>query len=270
VSAVADDLARADAPALRVAGLHVRLGGHVVLDEVSFDVGPGEVVGVLGRNGAGKTTLLRVAGGTQRADAGRVEIGGRDAATLSRRERARRVATVPQDVDARFPFTGGEIVRMGRTPHQGLLGLESKHDIEMARDALARVGAAELADRRLGSLSGGERQLVLFARALAQDPDVLLLDEPTSHLDLRHRVDVLGIVRGLAREGRAALIVSHDLGLAARACDRWVVLANGRVHADGAPADILDARLLASAFGMDAEVVHGSDGLPLVVPRIER
>ena len=256
-------------PALRVEGLHVRLGGHVVLDEVSLELAAGEVVGVLGRNGAGKTTLLRVIGGTQSAEAGRVEIGGVDAAELSHRARARRIATVPQDVDVRFPFTAGEIVRMGRTPHQGLLGLESKADVAAARAALERVGASELADRRLGELSGGERQLVLFARALAQAPDVLLLDEPTSHLDLRHRVDVLGIVRSLAREGRAALVVSHDLGLAARACDRWVVLANGRVHADGPPAEILNPQLLAEAFGMDAEVVHGSDGLPLVVPRIE-
>ena len=252
-----------------MAGVHVSLGGRAVLDDVHVEVAAGEVVGVMGRNGAGKTTLLRVAGGTLSPDAGRIEIGGVDSASLSRRARARCIATVPQDVDVRFPFTAGEIVRMGRTPHQGLLGMESKADIEAARAALESVGASALADRRLGELSGGERQLVVFARALAQDPDVLLLDEPTSHLDLRHRVDVLGIVRGLAREGRAALVVSHDLGLAARACDRWVVLVDGRVHADGPPAEILNSDLLASAFGMDAEVVHGGDGLPLVVPRIE-
>lgn len=257
------------APAsLRLEGIEVGFGGRPVLAGVSVEVAPGEVVGVLGRNGAGKTTLLRVAGGTQTPDAGRVMLGAEDAASLSRRARARRVATVPQDVDVSFPFTAGEIVRMGRAPHQGLLGTESREDRERARDALARVGAGALEARRIDRLSGGERQLVVFARALAQDPDVLLLDEPTSHLDLRHRVDVLAIVRALAAEGRAALVVSHDLGLAARACDRWVVLADGRVVADGPPVEICTPELLRAAFEMDVEVVRASDGLPFVVPRV--
>jgi len=257
------------APALRLESIEVGFGGRPVLAGVDVEVAPGEVVGVLGRNGAGKTTLLRVAGGTQAADAGRVFVGPDDAATLSRRARARRIATVPQDVDVSFPFTAGEIVRMGRAPHQGLLGMESRDDLDRAERALERVGAAHLADRRLDRLSGGERQLVVFARALAQDPEVLLLDEPTSHLDLRHRVDVLGIVRALARDGRAALVVSHDLGLAARVCDRWVVLADGRVHASGPPAEICTPELLRTAFGMEAEVAFAEDGLPFVVPKIE-
>ncbi len=256
-------------PALTLTDVCVGYGDRPVLVDVSLDVQPGEVVGVLGRNGVGKTTLLRIAGGTQMADSGRVVVGGDDAAALTRRERARRVATVPQDVDVSFPFTAGEIVRMGRAPHQGLLGIETREDIELARAALERVGAAGLADRRIDQLSGGERQLVVFARALTQAPDVLLLDEPTSHLDLRHRVDVLGIVRALAAEGRAALVVSHDLGLAARACDRWVVLQAGHVVADGPPAEICTRELLQSAFGMDAEVVRAGDGLPLVVPRVD-
>jgi iron complex transport system ATP-binding protein len=255
-------------PALRLEALEIGFAGRPVLADVSVSVRPGEVVGVLGRNGAGKTTLLRVAGGTQAPDAGRVFVGGDDVALLSRRERARRVATVPQDVDVSFPFTAGEIVRMGRAPHQGVLGFESRDDVERSRRALERVGALGLADRRLDQLSGGERQLVVFARALAQDPQVLLLDEPTSHLDLRHRVDVLGIVRELATEGRAALVVSHDLGLAARACDRWVVLLDGRVHAAGPPAEICTPELIRDAFGMDAEVVLAGDGLPLIVPRV--
>jgi iron complex transport system ATP-binding protein len=257
-----------EAAALRMEGIHVGYGGRPVLEDVHVEVRAGEVVGVLGRNGAGKTTLLRVAGGTQAAGRGRTLIAGVDASTLSRRARARCIATVPQDVDVSFPFTAGEIVRMGRAPHQGWLGLESRADVERAGEALDRVGAGPLADRRIDQLSGGERQLVVFARALAQDPDVLLLDEPTSHLDLRHRVDVLGIVRSLAAEGRAALVVSHDLGLAARACDRWVVLKAGRVHAEGAPSEICTPALLRDAFGMDAEVVRGSDDLPLVVPTL--
>lgn len=255
--------------ALRLESIEVDLGGRPVLVGVDVEVAPGEVVGVVGRNGSGKTTLLRVAGGTQAFGAGRVFMGPDDASTLSRRARARRIATVPQDVDVSFPFTAGEIVRMGRAPHQGLLGMESRDDLDRAEHALERVGVAHLADRRLDRLSGGERQLVVFARALAQDPEVLLLDEPTSHLDLRHRVDVLGIVRSLARDGRAALVVSHDLGLAARACDRWVVLVDGRVHASGPPAEVCTPELLRTAFGMDAEVAFAEDGLPFVVPKVE-
>jgi iron complex transport system ATP-binding protein len=133
---------------------------------------------------------------------------------------------------------------------------------------MEEVGIAELADRPLSVLSGGERQLVMFARALVQDPEILLLDEPTSHLDLRHRIDVLRIVRRLARRGRGALVVSHDLALAARTCDRIVVLSEGRVLADGEPGAVLSPALLHEAFGIDADIVSAPDGAPLVVPRM--
>jgi iron complex transport system ATP-binding protein len=269
VSASAASHAAAEPTGLRIEAVSVRLGGRSILEEVSVEVRPGEVVGLVGCNGAGKTTLLRVAGGTHRPDAGSVWLAGSPLSDLSKRDVAKRLATVPQDLDVTFPFTAGEIVLMGRAPHQGFFGLESKRDVALAAAAMERLGILQLADRRLSQLSGGERQLVVFARALAQDPSVLLLDEPTSHLDLRHRTDVLSAVRELAREGCSALVVSHDLGLAARACDRLVVLAGGRVHAEGAPSDVLTREVLRSAFDMEAEVVEGPDGLPLVVPRIE-
>jgi iron complex transport system ATP-binding protein len=254
--------------ALALIAVGVRLGGYRVLEEVSLRVGRGEVVGLVGRNGAGKTTLLRVASRSLEADHGRVEIGGRPIGQLSRRQLARLVATVPQDMHVPFPYRAGEIVLMGRTAHQGLLGFESSRDVEIARAALERVGVADLADRPIHTLSGGERQLVLFARALTQEPGWLLLDEPTAFLDLRHRVDVLRVVRDFAAQGGGALVVSHDLGLAARICDRLVVLADGRVCAEGAPAEVLTESVLREAFGMRAYVISAPDGSPVVVPHI--
>jgi len=246
----------------------VSLSGHPVLLDVSFSVATGEVVGLLGRNGAGKTTLLRMATRALAPDAGRIVLGGRPVAELSRRALAQRVATVPQELHVPFPFLASEIVLMGRAPHQGLLGFESAGDLARARAAMESVGIAELADRPLDELSGGERQLVMFARALVQEPEILLLDEPTSHLDLRHRIDVLRIVRRLAGQGCGVLVVSHDLTLAARSCDRIVVLADGRVLADGAPSAVLSPALLHEAFGIDADVVPAPDGAPLVGPRM--
>jgi iron complex transport system ATP-binding protein len=148
-----------------------------------------------------------------------------------------------------------------------VLGFETREDVALAEDAMARVGIAELADRSILDLSGGERQLVTIARALTQDPQVLLLDEPTAHLDLRHRIDVLNLVREFVSRGRSALVVSHDLNLAARAADRMALLGGGSVLALGTPADVLTPAHLRDAFSIDAEVVPAPDGVPLVIPR---
>jgi len=198
--------------------------------------------------------------------AGRVLLRGRPTEELSRRELAREVAVVPQDVQVAFPFLAGEVVLMGRSPHLGTFGYESRADVALALEAMERVGIAELADRSIAELSGGERQLVLIARALAQEPKVLLLDEPTSHLDLRHRIRVLALVRQFAAAGGSALVVSHDLSLAARTCDRIGLLADGGLLALGSAAGVLTRENLKRAFDIDAEIVLAPDGAPLVVP----
>ena len=254
--------------ALRFDAVGVVLGGRTILEEIDLTVWPGEIVGLVGRNGAGKTTLLRLASGALAPDRGRVLLGLDAVGSLSRRHLARRVALVPQDMHVPFPFRVGELVLMGRAPHQPLIGLESEQDVERAQAALARLGIAELSDRSITTLSGGERQLVLLARALVQDPEVLLLDEPTAFLDLKHRVEVLRDVRAFASSGRAALVVSHDLSLAARSCDRVVLLGAGRIVAEGRPIDVLTPSNLKEAFGIDAQAFAGPDGQLVVVPEL--
>ncbi len=254
---------------LRFEHVALKLGGRPILRDVDFEVRAGEVVGLVGRNGAGKTSLLRLANRALRPDSGGVRLGERGVESFSRRALAREIASVPQDLHVPFPYLAGELVLMGRTPHQSFFGFESAGDLRLARDAMAKVGISHLADRPIDRLSGGERQLVLFARALTQEADWLLLDEPTAFLDLRHRIDLLAVVRDCVRRRGGALVVSHDLGLAARVCDRIVVLSEGEVLAQGCPADVLEPSLLKAAFGMAADVIPGPDGRPLVVPRIE-
>jgi iron complex transport system ATP-binding protein len=258
---------RRPSEALAFEDVAVRFGARAVLSGVSLALAAGEVLGLAGPNGAGKTTLFRVATRVVRPERGMVRIAGTPASALSRRELARRIGVVPQDVAVPFPFRAGEVVLMGRAPHRTGFAFETADDVDRARACLASVGIESLADRPMPELSGGERQLVLVARALAQDPQVLLLDEPTAHLDLRHRAVVLERVREFARAGGAALVVSHDLTLAARTCTRIALLAAGSVAACGPPSDVLVGPLLAQVFGVEAEVLRAPDGHPLVIPR---
>lgn len=248
-----------------VEDVSVSLGGAEILDGVSLSAGVGDLVGLVGPNGAGKTTLLRTASGVLAPDTGSVLIDGDDVHALSSTAASRRVAVVPQNSAVSFDFDVETVVEMGRHPYRGRLGGVDPDDTGRVAAAMERVDVAEFADRSIEAVSGGERRRVLLARALAQDTPCLLLDEPTASLDVTRAVETLSMVRDLVDEGRAAVAAIHDLDLAARFCDRIVVLADGTVGASGSPAETLDAETVASAFDGRAEVAENPlTGTPTV------
>jgi iron complex transport system ATP-binding protein len=252
---------------LAMEGACFRYGPRTVLDRVDLAVAAGEMLGLIGPNGAGKSTLVRLLAGIEHPDEGAVRLDGRPLTAWTRAERARRVALVPQDPRVEFPYTVLEVVLMGRSPHLSALALPGRRDLEIARAALARLEVGELEARRMDELSGGERQRVFLARALAQEPAVLLLDEPTTHLDLRHQTQLHDVARTRCREGVAVLTVLHDLNLAAAYCDRVVLLAGGRVVREGTPVDVLEAATLERAFGTRVWVGrHEITHAPVVLP----
>jgi iron complex transport system ATP-binding protein len=226
----------------------------------------GEVVGLVGPNGSGKTTLVRVASRSLRPKSGRVLVGGVDPYGLPARRAARGVAVVPQDVQPAFSFTALEVALMGRAPYRSAWSLGGGEDWAIVRRAMEATGVAELADRPMEELSGGERRRVVLAQVLAQDAPVVLLDEPTTHLDLLHVVELHGIVRRMATDGaKAVLAIFHDLTLAASTCDRMYALAGGRIVAEGTPEEVVTRELLADVYGVKAEILpNPSTGRPMV------
>ncbi len=242
----------------------VRLGGRTVVDGVDLRANAGEVVALVGPNGAGKSTLLAALAGDLDAD-GTIEIAGRDVRRCKAGELARMRAVLPQQATLSFPFTAGEVVRMGRAPWRGRP--EGDDDDAVVAEAMELTGTTTFADRPFPALSGGEQARVALARVLAQRASVLLLDEPTAALDLRHQEAVLGAARQRARAGDAVVVVLHDLGLAAAYADRVYVLAAGRVRGQGSPADVFTGELLTDVYGHPIEVLaHPRTGKPLVLP----
>ncbi len=225
------------------------------LSEVSLRLAAGEMVGVIGPNSSGKTTLIRLLTRVLEPATGEIRLEGVPVGRLARTDLARRVGVVPQSAPAECPFNVGELVLMGRYPHGPGRYFESRQDHAAARTAMEATGVLELADLPLDHLSGGERQRAFIARALAQEPRLLVLDEPTAHLDLRYQVEVASLLRRLNRErGLAILLVSHDLNLAGEVCDRLMLLAEGRAVATGPPEAVLEESLLSSVFGCDVVV----------------
>jgi iron complex transport system ATP-binding protein len=242
-------------------------GRQAALSGVSFEARAGELVGLVGPNGAGKSTLVRLVVGLAAPDAGTVRLADLDPARAPRRAVARLAALVPQEPRVPWAFTVRDAVMMGRAPRQGLLAAATRFDHGAVDGALAACDLVHLAGRRLDALSGGERRRVFFARALAQEPRVLLLDEPTAFLDLAHQVAAMRMAEVAARAGLCVVAVLHDLNLAAASCDRLVVLSRGRVVAEGAPAAVLTAERVREVWGVPVwRGAHGETGAPIVLP----
>lgn len=242
--------------------------GPLVVDGVSVCLAEGALVGILGPNGSGKTTLLRLLSGTRRPTAGRVLLGGQPLARLSRREVARRIAVVPQETELAFEYSALEIVLMGRHPHLGVFTVEGPDDIRIAHEALAATGTAHLADRPFHELSGGEKQRIVIAAALAQSASLLLLDEPTASLDLGYQLEVSALLRRLNQDHGVTMAVStHDLNLAAAICRDLILMRDGKVLATGPTAEVLTPDNVLALYDVEADVhVHDDTGHMTVVP----
>jgi iron complex transport system ATP-binding protein len=243
--------------------------GAQALQDVSFTCERGSITGIIGPNGSGKTTLIKVMAGLLKPDEGTVLIGDRSLADRSVAERSREMAYVAQSEHIPFPFTAFEVVLMGRAPHRSALAFESKQDMAIALEAMSATEAKTFADRSIFELSGGERQRVVLARALAQQPRVMLLDEPTASLDIKHQIDLYALLAKRSREeGLTVVAAMHDLNLAARFCDRIVMLKKGTLQACGMPSQVLTDAQLHALFGVNLYVGrYDKDAVPFVSPR---
>jgi iron complex transport system ATP-binding protein len=244
-----------------LAGVRVTIDGIAIVSGIDLIADPGEFIGIVGPNGSGKSTLLRTLYRAVQPSAGVVSVGGDDLwRTLSAKASARRVAAVPQDSSTEFDLSVTEMVFMGRAPHQRAFALDTRQDRDIVQASLARVGMAESAHRRFSTLSGGEKQRVLLARALAQRSRALILDEPTNHLDVAAQLELLELIRELRITTIAAI---HELNLAAAYCDRVYVLSHGKVVAAGPVFEVLTTELVAEVFGVYAYCdIHPLTGLP--------
>lgn len=237
-----------------------------VLEDVSFGLDEARIIAVIGPNGSGKTTLLKIINGTLFPSAGRMLIKGQETSRIVRREMARTVAIVPQESPAVFPFFAEEIVLMGRFPYLRALTFEDKKDYRIVQEAMAQTDSLSFAHRRFNELSAGERQRVLIARALAQEPTILLLDESTVFLDLKHQAQFLSLLGNLSRKQHLTVIfVTHDINLAAQNADQILLLDNGKKYAIGTPAEVLTARNIKEVYDVDVGVDQNPyDGSPRI------
>ena len=247
-------------PAIHTRGLSFAYKDRAVLHGISLSVANGEMVGILGPNGSGKTTLLKILSAVLRGQ-GEVKLNGRNIAAYARRELSRLFAVVQQEAHINFPYTAAEIVLMGRASYHSPFALEGKKDIEVARASMNLTDSLSLSNRYLHELSGGEKQRVMIARALAQEPEILLLDEPSAFLDLKHQVQVFELLRRLNRERGLTIVAAlHDLNLAALFFPRLVMLRDGKIYRDGSPSEVLTEKTIEEVYGIRVRVEQDPSG----------
>jgi len=246
--------------------LSLGYGRIPVASGLSFRLTPGQITGFVGPNGCGKSTIIKALSRVLRPLSGRVLVNGRDSAVISRRELARLIGVVPQVPLLPSTFTGFEVVLMGRNPHLGFFRYEGEGDMRVAMKAMQATRTEHLAGRRIGELSGGEIQSVVIARVLAQETEVVLLDEPTSNLDIGRQIYILDLMRELCQRGVTVGVALHDLNLAAQYCDRLLLLCGGKIVAEGAPVGVITQQNIRTVYGAGS-AVYCVDGLPAVLPR---
>ncbi|NQT74600.1 MAG: ABC transporter ATP-binding protein [Chloroflexi bacterium] len=252
---------------LKLENISLGYGKQTILTDINLSVERGEMLGVIGPNGSGKSTLIRGICRLLVPRNGRVFVDGKDVAGISRSELARIVAVVPQTPNLPDTFTAFEIVLMGRTPHLGRFRFEGNRDFDIAWKAMEITNTQSFAERTMGQLSGGQKQLLTIARALAQEPKLILLDEPTAHLDINYQVETLDFVKGLCfKQNIAAVAVLHDLNLAAQYCDRLVLLSGGKIHAEGSSQEVITEQYIKEVYGANVCVYpHPVNSLPTTV-----
>lgn len=253
---------------IEISEIKYRYASNWVLNGISFDVDPGEIVGIIGPNGSGKTTILKLISKVLNLESGNIRLMGQNIASMRHKDMAKIMGVVPQSTSVAFPFTVREVVLMGRSPHLSALQMERQSDMHIADNAMALTDTLELADRNIDELSGGERQRVIIARALAQEPKIMLLDEPTSYLDINHQIEIFDLIRRLNGErGLTVVIVSHDLNMSAEYCDRLILIKNGRVYKEGSPKEVITQADIREVY--EAQVVVQDNivtGAPHIIP----
>lgn len=243
---------------IRAEGLTVRLGDKLILADNSLAIGEGEFVGIIGPNGAGKSTLMRSLRGLIPLQAGEVKIYGKPPHKMGEKEIARLIAYMQQDINIDFGFTAKDIVLAGRYPYVKWWQDESEADYRVAEKYMAFTGVAALADRQVNQVSGGERQRILLAKVLAQETPLIFLDEPTASLDLVYQEEIFRYCQAVCRDGKTALLIAHDIEMAAKFCTRLILLANGKILADGSPAEVITVKHLKQAYNLNAAVFVNS------------
>ncbi len=238
-----------------------------VVKGLSFQLQPGELVGLIGPNGCGKTSIIKAISRILALRSGRITLDGKEMQRFSRSELARRVGVVPQNPYLPDTFTVNEVVLLGRNPHLGFLRGEGSRDFAIAWQAMERTGVAPLAERRMSELSGGEKQRVTIARVLAQEPQIILLDEPTANLDINHQIEILHLIKGLCQEKKLAVLIAiHDLNLAAQYCDRLLLISRGQLHSEGTPREVITASNIREVYGVESIIYpHPENELPVVL-----
>lgn len=249
---------------LQLKDVTLAYGKRVVLENISFETRQREVLGIVGPNGCGKSTLIKGVTRVLCPRSGHIFVDGQDITKMGTTELAQVVAVVTQSPTLPEAFTAFEVVLMGRTPHLGFLRYESRRDFDIALRAMEMTQTTHLAERRIGELSGGERQRLTIARALTQEPRMLLLDEPTAHLDINYQIETLDLITGLcAKQGLTALVALHDLNLAAQYCDRIIMISGGRIHAEGSPREVITTQNVKQVYGAEVCITpHPLNDLP--------